>query len=472
MLTKVHVKGMHCKSCEILLEREFGGMEGVDKCIASHKKGTVEIYSDKEIFENDIKKAVENSGYKILNEGDDYVVNKDQNEHKNTFEDYVETMLVIASVLAVSFALSGVDFSKLFPDASAGTGVVVALLFGVIASVSTCLALVGGIVMSFGGIYPVSEDHKHPMLAKARPHFYFHIGRIGGFILLGGLLGLIGSKINYSPSFTGYLTILVAVVMFYIGLQILNFVPNISKLGFHLPKSISNKIFKVHDSGHTLAPMIVGVLTFFLPCGFTQAMQLAAVASGNFVGGAMIMGAFAIGTMPVLFSLGLGSSYARDKKFPLLKKFIGVIIIFFALYSINSGLLLSGSNININPLNWFKDDGGTAYNGGNGDTGGDDNTGGNNANVTIENGIQVVKMDVNYGFSPSQFTIKKGMPVRFEINGINVGGCVNSIVIPRLNMYKALSQGANVIEFTPTESGDLPFSCGMGMVSGRFIVTD
>jgi hypothetical protein len=201
--------------------------------------------------------------------------------------------------------------------------------------------------------------------------------------------------------------------------------------------------------------MIIGILTFFLPCGFTQAMQLAAVASGSFVGGAMIMGAFAIGTMPVLFSLGLGSSYARDKEFPLLKKFIGVIIVFFALYSINSGLLLSGANISLNPI---TDDGG--------------NIGGGGSGVQIKDGIQVVKMDVDYGFSPNQFTIKKGVPVRFEINGINVGGCVNSIVIPRLNLYKALSQGANILEFTPTESGDLPFSCGMGMVTGKFIVTD
>ncbi len=31
-------------------------------------------------------------------------------------------------------------------------------------------------------------------------------------------------------------------------------------------------------------PIIVGVGTFFLPCGFTQSMQIAALSSGSFVG--------------------------------------------------------------------------------------------------------------------------------------------------------------------------------------------
>ena len=40
------------------------------------------------------------------------------------------------------------------------------------------------------------------------------------------------------------------------------------------------------------------------------------------------------------------------------------------------------------------------------------------------------------------------------------------------NIDKQLSQGLNVIEFTPTKTGAITFTCGMGMLRGSFIVTD
>ncbi|HCB52054.1 TPA: hypothetical protein DEP21_05855 [Patescibacteria group bacterium] len=56
---------------------------------------------------------------------------------------------------------------------------------------------------------------------------------------------------------------------------------------------------------------MAGVLTFFLPCGFTLAMQILAISSGNFWMGGLIMGFFALGTLPGL--LGIGGLLARAK---------------------------------------------------------------------------------------------------------------------------------------------------------------
>lgn len=160
------------------------------------------------------------------------------------------------------------------------------------------------------------------------------------------------------------------------------------------------------------------------------------------------MSLFALGTFPMLMVIGLGSTVAREKKFDLLNKFIGVIIVFFSLFNLNAGLTLTGVKVPWNFSGPAKDI---------------------QINETKEN-EQVVKMDVNWAYSPNQFKIKKGIPVRWEINGINVGGCANSITIPRLKIFKRLQPGLNVIEFTLTETGALPFSCGMGMLTGKFIV--
>ena len=394
-----------------------------------------------------IKEVVTSCGYQLVTATKKQTAVKTK---KKSFQDYSQIALIVLGVAAGAFLLDKIEITRFFPDFGSRVNVFIALLLGVVASLSTCLVLVGGIVMGFGNMYPVHEKASHPLLSRAWPHLYFHLGRAGGFILLGGALGAVGSKLNYSVSFTGYLTILIAAVMLYIGLQILGVVPNITRLGFHLPKKLSNLVHKVQAFDHHLAPILIGALTFFLPCGFTQSMQLAAVASGNFFAGAIIMGAFALGTLPALAIVGISSSYARKRKFKFLNRLIGVVVVFFAFYSFNSGLVLAGSTFTLD----FWKSGATAV------------------SATVSDNLQIIKMDVDWNFKPTEFRIKKGIPVQWEINGINLSGCSNEVVIPKLNLSQKLQKGLNIVEFTPTKEGVLPFSCWMGMLNGRFIVTN
>lgn len=443
------VKGMHCTSCEILLEKNLKEIEGIKNIKVSHKKGIVEIDLLKADQEKNVIKIIEDGGFKI-GQG-----SSSKSENKNTWKDYLQMVALFFVFMLLLRLFKNFELSSFFPNFNEQVGVMIALVLGLVASVSTCLALVGGIVISFGGTYHTEEDKEHSFLSRAIPHFYFHLGRVGGFALLGGLLGLLGSKLNYSLSFTGYLTILIGIVMFYIGLQILNIVPNITKLGFHLPKFLSKKIHSIGGDSHHFAPIFIGVLTFFLPCGFTQTMQLAAVSSQSFFTGALIMGAFALGTLPVLISIGIGSTYAQESKFDFTKKMLGMVVLLFALYSLNSGLVLSGVTISLKPLHQNIDQKQE------------------DTQVVTNQDVQIVKMDVDWNFKPSQFQIKKGVPVRWEIRGVNVSGCSNEVVIPKFNLRKKIKQGEiSIIEFTPTETGNLPFSCWMGMLHGSFTVID
>ena len=65
-------------------------------------------------------------------------------------------------------------------------------------------------------------------------------------------------------------------------------------------------------------------------------------------------------------------------------KVIGVVVVFFALYSFNSGLVLSGANFT---LDFNVED--TA-----------------NQTETVD-GIQIAKMDVDWTFIPNEFVVKK-----------------------------------------------------------------
>lgn len=443
MKSTFYIQGMHCASCEILTQKEIQKISGVELCSASHKTGKMEIVSKKALSFPILEKAIRSLGYTLLKEKPE----KETSAHKNTADDYIE-IAAIAGVFFLAFIfLRKLNIEQFFPNVQENVSVFIAFVLGIIASLSTCLALVGGIVLSFGSSYPIHTEAKHPLLSRAFPHIYFHIGRIGGFVLLGGILGMIGSTLKLSLSFTGVFTLIVALIMLYIGLHILGFLPNISKLGFHLPTSWSKKLIGTDGKNHPLMPMLLGVGTFFVPCGFTQSMQLAAIASGSFLSGSMIMGAFALGTLPVLFSLGFGSSYAQKSSSRFFQKVVGVFIAFFALYSLNSATAILGINTaNVSDIPK------------------------NDSAVVMEDNVQIVKMDVDWGFSPDTFVIKKDVSVRWEINGINISGCVNSIIIPKLGIQKDLQMGLNVVEFTPTESGMLPFSCWMGMVRGQFLV--
>lgn len=76
----------------------------------------------------------------------------------------------------------------------------------------------------------------------------------------------------------------------------------------------------------------------------------------------------------------------------------------------------------------------------------------------------------SWGFQPKVLKIKKDIPVKWIIKGDQITGCTEKIIVPELNIAKTLNSGDNIIMFTPNQLGEIPFSCAMGMVRGKFIV--
>lgn len=214
---------------------------------------------------------------------------------------------------------------------------VTSFIIGLIASISSCLAVVGGLVLSLSAT--VSQDN----ISDRKPIMLFHSGRIISFAILGGVLGAIGSAIGISFSLTSILGIIASVVMIMLGL---NLVGVFERNLITLPTGIYRFFSRIQHQ--VAAPFIVGVGTFFLPCGFTQAMQIAALSSGSVLSGFLIMTAFALGTLPMLALLSFGSaSFAQSKHAPLFFKSAGVLVIGLGVFSLLAGL--AGLGI-INPL--------------------------------------------------------------------------------------------------------------------------
>ena len=86
----------------------------------------------------------------------------------------------------------------------------------------------------------------------------------------------------------------------------------------------------------------LGAATFFLPCGFTQVVQLLALSSGNPVTGGALMALFAVGTTPGLFAVGMARASARESATRRPLRVIGVVVIAFAVVTGMGGLTGTG----------------------------------------------------------------------------------------------------------------------------------
>ncbi|MEM2918727.1 MAG: cupredoxin domain-containing protein [Candidatus Altiarchaeota archaeon] len=96
---------------------------------------------------------------------------------------------------------------------------------------------------------------------------------------------------------------------------------------------------------------------------------------------------------------------------------------------------------------------------------------GNSGRTTTD--VQIVNLYFKNGnYYPNTIKLKKDIPTRIIVDTKTVRGCMRTIVIPKLNIRKTVTEDDNVIEFTPGISGVIPFSCWMGMGTGTIIVEE
>ena len=326
-----HVSGTHCASCKILIEDILGEQESIKKVEVGLKNETVKIDTDSDKSAEELANFLSD---KIISHGYALSLEKRPQEDKDG--------AIIWKALPIGLLILGLFFllqrSGILNLGIGGqTTPLTSFIIGLIASVSSCLAIVGGLVLSLSA--KISEDN----VSDTKTFILFHGGRLVSFALLGGVLGWIGNVIGINFTFTAILGIMASLVMLLLGL---NLVGVLAKNKIALPSGMFNFFRRIEHK--TFTPLVIGFGTFFLPCGFTQSMQVVAVSSGSFLSGALIMFAFALGTLPMLAFLSFGSaSFAHSKHAPLFFKSAGVVVIGLGLFALLSGLAAVGI---INPL--------------------------------------------------------------------------------------------------------------------------
>ena len=325
-----HVHGMHCNSCVVLTESELKDHELVEHAIADLKTCCVEVRgnfgnkSEAEIAQT-LSLVLEKHGYKISIEKEQKTVQ---------WSDFKMAIPIALGFIGFFIILQKLGIVNLITTGEVNYGT--AFLIGLIASVSTCAAVVGSLVLAVSANFAKKND-------KVRPQVFFHIGRLVSFFILGGVIGAVGSAFELGMTGAFLLSFIVALVMLVLGINLLDVFPWVRKLQPTLPKFLSSHLLEVKKINHTLTPVLLGIVTFFLPCGFTQSMQLYALSTGNFITGAMIMFIFALGTLLVLALLSFTSLGIHDKvKSGIFFKTAGLIVIFFALFNLINSFVVIG----------------------------------------------------------------------------------------------------------------------------------
>jgi sulfite exporter TauE/SafE/copper chaperone CopZ len=317
-----HVSGTHCASCKIFIEDTLNEQAGILNTTVDLKDETVTIETS---LTEDPQKLAEMLTESIKQNGYTLSIEKKAKQKKN--DGVIWQALPLGLALLAAFFV--VQKSGILNFGLGGTVTPASsFIIGLIASVSSCLAVVGGLVLSLSAA--VSQDD----ISDVKPMLLFHAGRLVSFALLGGALGALGGTMGVSFTLSAVLGLIASVVMIILGL---NLVGVFEKNMIALPSGIFNFFRNIEHK--TMAPVLLGVGTFFLPCGFTQAMQVAALSSGSFTSGLLIMGAFALGTLPMLAFLSFGSaSFAHSKHAPLFFKTAGVLVIGLGFFALIAGL--------------------------------------------------------------------------------------------------------------------------------------
>jgi hypothetical protein len=197
-----------------------------------------------------------------------------------------------------------------------------------------------------------------------------------------------------------------------------------------------------------------------IACGPLQAIYIMAAGTGSMFEGAKLLFIFGLGTLPVLLGFGYLTSFLSGKATHKILKASAIIVIFLGLIMVNRGLTLTGTGYDYNSLT-------AGFN-----VLGDSNSNSGNA-IELKDGYQIINMEVNrYGWSPDKFVLQKGIPVKWVIEGKEINGCNNAISVPKYGLNFPIKPGTQTIEFTPTETGTISWSCWMGMIPGAFIVQD
>lgn len=315
----------------------------------------------------------------------------------------------------------------------------------------TCLAVQGGLlasVITSREETTTSHTGKHALYATGA----FLAAKLISYTLLGFALGAFGGALRIGGNIQTFMQLAAGLYMVAVALNLLNIHPIFRYVIIQPPRFLTRLVRNQSKSKDFFAPAILGTMTIFIPCGTTLAMEALAISSSSAINGALVMGAFILGTIPLFFGIGAVTSFLGETFRTRFLKLAAIIVIYLGITSINGALTAFGSPITLQSI-------------------GEKIKLPSSAQIDTQNPPETTQAPVisvtASGYSPSYIRVKKGLPVTLTLKSIDAYSCASAFRIPSLGIARDLAANeTQTITFTPTEVGRIQFNCTMGMYRG------
>lgn len=338
------------------------------------------------------------------------------------------TVLAFALIAAslVAYALIVTPFAvgtDLFRPASLGVAFLAGLVTG-----SHCIGMCGGFVLCFAA--------RH---TSAGAHLRYAAAKTVSYMAIGAMCGWLGHAVSSTSRWPWVAAIAAGVLLLALGSHLLGWPA--------LPDRFRPAALDRFSAGlrerarRTANPVALGLANgLMLGCGPLLALYAAAAGTGSPRDGALLLGAFGLGTLPVMLASAWLASTVLGNFRRQAARWSGLVVLAGGLLMLQRGIALARSA----PL---AAAGSTAVQ------------------------PQIVRMAATpHGWSPDRFTVRQGVPVRWVIDGREASACTARLRLAGLAREIVLGPGETTVEFTPAASGPVTWSCWMGMARGRFDV--
>lgn len=322
----IYVSGMHCPACDILIREIIHDTEGIE-LVEFTSTWVLTCTCVDEISLWILKESIAASGYSVS----DVWMNSSLKK-----SNYKEIVLLVFSGIVIRFLLYKLDIAtyaaSLWADWTLGYWEMI--LLGFIASLSTCLALVGWFVLMR---WSTQWWKNLPFRTSVFYQWLFQLGRLWWFALWWFILWSIWSTLVFSPLVNWVINLLVSILLLIIWRNMLLIFP------IRIPSRWWwDGLMKLlnHLSTKKRWWVLVGALTFFLPCGFSQLAQINALSTGDPVQWWILLFLFALGTFPVLFILWLTGNRFQMHATSFTAKMIWIVLVVLSLFLIQNAFNL------------------------------------------------------------------------------------------------------------------------------------
>jgi cation transport ATPase len=200
---KFYVHGMHCESCQVFLKTKLSKHKDISKLETNLTDTSLLInkiseINDLEKFRNELNLLIKGSEYSV--EFTPEAVTNNSNKYKETLVGFLVAGLFIFGFLSLQKA------GLVNTLNSESVTLPFVFLVGLIASVSSCMAVVGGLILSLS-TFMAKESPKYKKDVAA-----FHVSRVVSFFILGGVTGSIGKVFVITPQINLFINVFLLIL--------------------------------------------------------------------------------------------------------------------------------------------------------------------------------------------------------------------------------------------------------------------